>query len=126
MDPNQLLGKPLTADYMPHGYWGMFMFARNRPVFSGSVIREMMSDPRVIFGLWLIKGPILSNARFKIETEDEELKKFLITNVTRFWRNSAARALKSVEWGFSASEVMYRVVDGQIHFDILKDLHSLD
>ena len=126
MDPNQLLGKPLTADYIPHGYWGMFMFARNRPVFSGSVIREMMSDPRVIFGLWLIKGPILSNSRFKIETDNEDIREFLITNITRFWRNSAARALKSVEWGFSASEVMYRVVDGQIQFDILKDIHSLD
>ena len=126
MDPNQLLGKPLTADYMPHGYWGMFMFARNRPVFSGSVIREMMSDPRGIFGLWLIKGPILSNARFKIETENEEIKEFLVSNITRFWRNSAARALKAVEWGYSASEVMYRVVEGQIHFDIIKDIHSLD
>ena len=38
MDAKQLLGPAITADYMPHGYWGMFMFARNRPVFSGSVL----------------------------------------------------------------------------------------
>ena len=126
INPNQLLGSPLTADYLPEGYTGMFLFARNRPPFSGTVIREMMSDPRVIFGLWLIKGPILSNSRFKIDCDDEKVTKYLIENVTRFWRNSAARALKSIEWGYSASEVLYRVVEGKIHFDILKDIHSLD
>ena len=126
INPNQLLGSPLTADYLPEGYTGMFLFARNRPPFSGTVIREMMSDPRVIFGLWLIKGPILANSRFKIVCEDEEVTKYLIENITRFWRNSAARALKSIEWGYSASEVLYKVVEGKIHFDILKDIHSLD
>ena len=64
--PEQLLGKPITADYMPSGYSGLFLFARNRPPFSMTVIQEMLGDPRVIFGLWLIKGPILANSRFYI------------------------------------------------------------
>ena len=126
VNPDELLGTPITADYMPSGYQGLFLFARNRPPFSLTVIQEMLADPRVIFGLWLIKGPILANSRFFIECEDENVKKFLIKNVTRFWRNSAARALKAIEWGFSGSEVMYRVEEGAIQFDILKDLHSQD
>ena len=126
IDPNELLGPPLTSDYMPSGYAGIFLFARNRPPFSLTVIQEMLADPRVIFGLWLLKGPILANARFKVECEDDDVRKFLIRNVTRFWRNSAARSLKAVEWGYSASEVMYRVVEGKMSFDILKDLHSQD
>ena len=125
-NPAQLLGPPITGDYMPSGYQGIFLFARNRPPFGLTVIQEMMADPRVIFGLWLIKGPILANSRFKVNCEDEKVRQFLIKNVTRFWRNSAARALKAIEWGYSGSEVMYRVVDGNIHFDILKDLHSQD
>ena len=124
--PEQLLGKPITADYMPSGYSGMFLFARNRPPFSQTVIQEMLADPRVIFGLWLLKGPILANSRFYIECDDSKVKQFLIKNVTRFWRNSAARALKAIEWGFSGSETMYRVEDGQIQFDTLRDLHSQD
>ena len=123
---SELLGNPMTGDYMPSGYQCIFLFARNRPPFGLTVISEMMADPRVIFGLWLVKGPILANSRFKIECKDKNVKEFLIKNVTRFWRNSAARALKAVEWRYSASEVMYRVVDGSIHFDTLKDLHSQD
>jgi len=125
-NPDELLGTPMTADYMPSGYAGIFLFARNRPPFSLTVIQEMLADPRVIFGLWLLKGPILANSRFFIECENEDVKEFLVRNVTRFWKNSAARALKAIEWGYSGSEVMYRVNEGKIEFDILKDLHSQD
>ena len=83
--PDELLGKPITADYMPSGYSGLFLFARNRPPFSMTVIQEMLADPRVIFGLWLIKGPILANSRFYVDCEDENVKKFHVKNVTRFW-----------------------------------------
>lgn len=126
MKAEELLGVPLTADYVPQGYGGGWLHSRNRPIFSHSVIREMLTDPRVIFGLWLIKGPILTNARFKVNCDDEEMKKFVISNLTRFWKNSAARALKAIEWGYSGSEVIYRMREGRVHFDILKDLDSMD
>ena len=84
VNPDELLGSPLTADYMPSGYAGIFLFARNRPPFSLTVIQEMLADPRVIFGLWLLKGPILANSRFYVECENDDVKDFLIKNVTRF------------------------------------------
>lgn len=127
---DELLGPPITAEYAPLHY-GMYYLPsinRHRPRFAAVYIREMLADPRVAFGLWLIKGPILQNARFKIEIDEghDDVREFLVKNVTRFWRTSASRALKAVEWGWSGSEVMFRMRDEKIHFDTLKDIASPD
>lgn len=46
----------------------------NAPLFHRSLhIPQMLKDPRVSFGIKLIKGPILSKAGFVVETEDQEL-----------------------------------------------------
>ena len=123
--PQDLL-EQRSADYAPQGYHGYFYITRNRPFFSMQIIRDMLTDPRIIFGLWLIKGPIIANARFEIDTDNDELGEFIDRNLTRFWKNSAARALKAIEWGYSGSEVIYRMHDNKIHFDILKDFDSPD
>jgi len=115
-----------SSDYVPQGYYGHYYITRHRPYFSMITIRDMLTDPRVIFGLWLIKGPIVTNARFEVETGDAALEEFVGKQIKRFWMNSAARALKSIEWGYSGSEVIYRVHEGQIQFDILKDFDSPD
>jgi hypothetical protein len=99
---------------------------RKAPPFSLSVALEMLTDPRITLGLWLVKGPILSKTRFFVDCDRPEVKEFLKAQITRFWRMSAIRALKAIEWGFAASEVMYHVSGGMIHYDTLKDLHSLD
>jgi len=122
------LGSPITKDYLPSAYYSTWFLYRKAPPFNLRVLQEMLTDPRILFGLWLLKGPILSKSRFHVVADNKEIKSFLIDNVTRFWRNSAARALKAVEWGFSGSEVLYKVKGptGQIYFDTLKDLRPLD
>ena len=123
-----LLSEPRTAEYTPHSSHSGFISAgfKHRPFFSRVHVREMLTDPRVTFGLWLIKGPLISNARFFVKTEDEELKKYLVRSIERFWRTSAVRALKAVEWGYSGSEVSYKVDEGRIMFDTLRDLDPPD
>jgi hypothetical protein len=115
-----------TQEYMPSAHSTQFFSIRNRALFTNMLIREMITDPRISYGLYLIKGPIVSNAKFEVECESAEIKEYLASSVERFWRNSASRALKSVEWGFSGSEVLYRIKDGRIHFDTLKDLDPHD
>jgi hypothetical protein len=124
--PSELLGGPRTADYLPSYLPSHFSIHRTRPPFSSFIIREMLTDPRIIFGLWLIKGPILTSAKFEIEAPSADIQNFIQKNLKRFWKNSASRALKAVEWGYSASEVLYRLEDGRVHFDILRDLEPLD
>lgn len=123
--PNELLNT-ITEDYLPRPTRGLFTFLRDRPIFTLHQVLPMMSDPRVIFGLWLIKGPILSNSKFFVKTEDPKIKEYLVNTINRFWRNSAARALTAIEWGFSPHEVLYRTEQGLIHFDTLKELQPLD
>ena len=123
---------PITANYVPWGSYGMYgyysFYNRNRPPFSYMTIREMLCDPRITFGLWLLKGPIVSSPTFEVKTTNPQVEKFIQMNLQRFWANSAVRALKALEWGFSASEVLYRYnsEDGAIHFDTIRDLEPLD
>ena len=129
-ESKDLLAGPLTGDYLPFasgsGFYGIGY--RHRPIFTRIHIREMLTDPRIAFGLWLTKGPILTNARFLVKSDSAEVKKFVIRQVERFWRNSATRALKAIEWGYSAGETIYRLDDdtGLIEFDTLRDLDSGD
>lgn len=126
------LSEPLTQEYVPqavigtYGYMGLMN--RNRPPFTYWTIRDMLCDPRVIFGLQLLKGPIVSNPTYVVETNDSAVGEFLEKNLARFWTVGAMRVLKAMEWGFSASEVLYResVEDGLIYFDNVKDLESMD
>ena len=97
-----------------------------QPVFSEQMVEEMIIDPRVKFGLSLIKGPMISKAKMKVESENEEVKEFVIKMINSFWLNGAVQALKAVEWGHSGSEVLYKQDEktGQIIYAGLKDFHS--
>lgn len=126
VDPKVLLGPPMTGDYTPAAYLGNYFAIRKQPPFSLTTVSEMLTDPRIIFGLWLIKGPIIAKSKFFIDCDNPDVKEFISGIVTKFWRSDAERALKSLEWGFSCSEVLYTVEDGRITFSGLKDLSSLD
>lgn len=128
--PEDLLGNPKTARYQggPDAAWSIWSH-RRQPIFSRRQhVVDMTTDPRVIFGLWVIKGPIHSKAKIFVRTKDAQVKEFLVSNITRFWRNSCIRALKAFEWGYSCSEALYKYDrhEGVINFHGLKDLHPLD
>ena len=120
-----LLGEAITQDYL-RASWGWYYTFRKAPPFSLTAALEMLTDPRINLGLWLIKGPILSKTRFFVDCDNPDVKEFLKTQITRFWRMSSVKAMKAIEWGYGCSEAMYKVAGGLIHFDMLKDLHSLD
>ena len=123
---------PISQDYVPwgtYGMWGYYGFLnRNRPPFTYYTVREMLCDPRVIFGLWLIKGPIISKSKFEVECSRSDVTDYINKNLKRFMQVAAGRVLKALEWGYSASEVEYRYnsEDHRIYFDNVRDLESLD
>lgn len=117
----------LTADYTPTGYYSPFYYSRNRPAFTVITIREMLVDPRINFGLRLIKGPITSQYKVSVKADTEEARAFIDAEVKRFWRNSAYRMLRALEWGYAGSEVLYRYDgEGRLRFDTTRDLDSTD
>lgn len=124
--PEELLVSPLTEDYAPQAQPGMYLYQRQRPLFTNQVINLMLSDPRIQFGLSLLMGPIISMTSIKVTCENDEATKFITRQFKRFWYTSVARVLKSIPWGYSGSEVMYVEEDGLIHFDTIRDIQSPD
>lgn len=126
---NSILGylagsKARTANQQTEtGYrYGSLLYNRKRPVFTRILAQAMLADPHVQFGLYLIKGPILSGSRFFIQCDDASQKKFLVEQITRFWTRYAKYGLRSLHYGWYGAEVMYRLQEGLLHFDALVNL----
>lgn len=117
---------PITAGYTPTVYGNSWGFINKAPMFTLQNVKDMLIDFRIRWGLWMIKGPILCKSKFFVKCDNAVVKEFLVQEVTRFWRTSAMRSLKAVEWGYSCSEALYKEEDGLIRFNYLKDIHSTD
>lgn len=126
-------------------------YGHHFPYFTPSVARTMILDSRVKYGLNLIKGPISTYTKFfsqedaesptihdaivelnyffpyGVFTENEELGEFVLRQLNRFWETGIYKALSALEWGYSASEVMYRKgKDDMVEFDNLRLIPGLD
>ena len=126
VNPNELL-RTHVPEYVPstiRRFNGIGNY--KQPVFTAQVIEQMERDPRVKFGLSLIKGPMISKAKFKVESETDEVRMLVIKMINEFWKNGAIQALKAIEWGHSGSEVLYKQDEktGQIVYCGLKDFRS--
>ena len=110
-DPIADLTRTVTKNYRETSVSPGFLsfISRRRNAFRAKMhIHEMMQDPRIGFGIELLKGPILSKAKFKVETDNTAVKEFLIKQITRFWRNGARISLNAIVYGYSGSEVLYK------------------
>lgn len=132
LKPQDLLGRPYTADYEPFALHTWFHGDMRRPRFSTRWVARMMADQRVHFGLRMIKGPCLSTARFFVrdpestEEKNSPIKEYLVQNISRFWRHSASKALRAIEWGYSGNECLFRMINDKVSFDTLKVIHPRD
>lgn len=124
--PSDLTKQSPATFYEPASYYSGFVPLSNRPPFTAATVAQMLTDPRVVYGLWLLKGPIITNAHVYVKCNNEIIRQYVIEQINRFWMNSAMRALKAIEWGYYGAEVMYREVKGQIHFDTLRDFQPPD
>lgn len=126
---NPFLGLSQVPDYVPNdGLIFKSYLGSTMPIFTPAWIRDMLRDPRVQFGMRLIKGPI-AQAKFTVDTDgNEQLKTFIEKNIERFWRKSVTKVLNCLAWGFSCSEVFYRrnPKDGLNHFYKTKYFHPGD
>lgn len=122
-----MVGKPKTAGYAPSVVWSQWVSNNRTPPFNVHHIPRMLVDPRLRFGLYLIKGPLASKAKIFVKCENAAAKAFIVKTICRFWQNSLMRALKAVEWGYSGCEATYRQApDGSMEFHCLRDLYALD
>jgi hypothetical protein len=121
------IGKaPESADYMPQPYLLQIAPRRRLLPLTWGRIMEMLTEPRIVLGLRNLKGPVIARTKFIVECEDETVRTFIESTIKRFWMVAASRVLKAIEWGFSCSEVTYRLRDGLIYFDNVRDLYPPD
>jgi hypothetical protein len=124
-------------------------YSHHFPWFNFMTIETMLRDPRIKFGLNLIKGPIATYTKFFTEEEadspdihtaiveldyhfpyavvckNKDQEQFIIQQFNRFWEVGIHKALKAIEWGFSGSQVLYRRNSkGQLIFDNLHPYNS--
>lgn len=117
---------PITKDHSGDSpRMGAWVYNQKRPIFTTYMAQAMMDDPHVQFGLRLIKGPILSSSRFRVVCENEEVRQFIVKQITRFWTRAAKYALRSMEYGWYGTEVMYRMEAMQLVFDRFRNIDPL-
>jgi hypothetical protein len=142
-NPVQFIGNAPLPVYDPQ-------YGHNIPLFNKWVIPTMLRDGRVRFGLQMLKGPIQYNTVFipeekstnpalidllkangaefiyKVSANTPEETDFAVSTLKRFWTVGLDDALSAIEWGFSCSQVVYRVnqeENNRIEYDYLKWNH---
>lgn len=119
-------GKIVTGNYSPFIMHGGHWWMHRKPPFTLRWVPYMLQDSRVRFGLWLLKGPLISNMSVEVRAGRRDLAQFIIRQLDRFWEGSAVKALRAIEWGYSGSEAVYRIKHGLMEFDYLKPLFPYD
>lgn len=118
-------------------------YGHHFPYFTQFTIKTMLLDPRINYGLSLIKGPITTYTKFFTSEEAEspnihtaivelnyhfpyavraktpEVEEFIIDQLNRFWEVGLCKAMTAIEWGFSGSEVSYKLKKGKLTFNNL-------
>jgi hypothetical protein len=123
--------KVYTKDYKgPTVYGGLYnsLISPERAIFFRHYIPLMMRDPHLWYGMELLKGPIVSKAKFLCESDDTEVIEFVERQFDRFWQRAIDKALDCLVWGYSGSEVEYEFSksNGTLEFKDLRYLHPSD
>ena len=134
-------GKGLTAlyDTNPISWVGSYIppffepeYGHNFPYFRRSLINTIRMDPRIRYGLNIIKGPIQAYTAFFPEKEaenpilhetireegiqfaygircdDKECQQFILDTINKIWQCGLQEILLAIDWGFSCCQIIYK------------------
>lgn len=136
--PDSPLLKTFTASYeVPYSaYFHSYHLLRRQVPFHRFIhVPLMVADSRVGMGLMAIRGVVTSLSRFYVDeggdaddvNNPSEIKKFVLRQIRRFWRNAATSLLGALEYGFYGAEPIYRFSEQSLfEYDELKSLHPRD
>lgn len=127
------------------------VYGHNFPIWRPSLVPTIQKDPRIRYGLNLIKGPIQAFTAFVtdeeaenpmlhetireqgiqfvfgVSCEDAKAKEFILKTLNRLWQIGLQELLLAVDWGFSCCEVHYRKgSDGLIQYDRMAHIHPFN
>ena len=98
---------------------------RNQPLFHRYWIPAMERDPHLWYGFQMLRGPIISKAKYKVLSNNPDVEHFVDSHIKRFWTNGIPLTLTSMEYGYCGSEVLYRYnkQTGCIEYKGMKFIH---
>lgn len=109
------------------------VYGHNFPLWSIVFVPTIMRDPRVNYGMKLIKGPIKTFSIFlpekdsedaatqevlreegiqfvyTVKSDDSVVADFVLETLKAFWANGLDEYLTNLEWGYSCSQVIYEL-----------------
>lgn len=100
-----------------------------QPLFRRYYIDAMMRDPEIYYGVQMLCGPIISKAKYKVISQDEEVSSFVERQIKRFWQRGLPISLQSaVTYGRVGLEVIYAYNEQfqSIEFKQFKYFHPND
>jgi hypothetical protein len=57
---------------------------KNQPIFSRIWIKTMRRDPSLWYGIQMLRGPIISKAKYTVESDHPEVVEFVQRQLNRF------------------------------------------
>jgi hypothetical protein len=107
------------------------VYGHNFPLWSLQYVPTIMRDPRVSYGMKLIKGPIKTFSIFlpeevsedplvqqtlreegiqfvyTVKSDSKELAEYVLDTLNAFWSDGLEEYLTNLNWGFSCNQVIY-------------------
>lgn len=123
---DELTGEALTAGYRPTLPVALFTGATILPYWwLYRDIEAMLLHPCVAIGMSYFRSAIWPS-RFKVESDSPAVAEFVEKNLLRYWSANLSQVQEAESYGWSAHEIIYRVEDGQLHFDTLDTFSPWD
>lgn len=100
----------------------------SHPIFMRYYTGAMLRDPDIKYGIEMLRGPIISKAKFKVVSSDPEVAEFVDRQIKRFWTVGAPMSLACLKYGYIGLETVYRWNEEHnfMEFDKFKFLHPND
>lgn len=100
----------------------------NHARFRRGWIPAMQRDPHVMYGIWILRGPIISKAKYEVVSDSPEVQEYVQNAIERYWARGISEALTAMEWGFNGNEVIYEWNDDSqtVDYKSVKFFHPYD
>jgi hypothetical protein len=125
--PKEFLGRARTSDYRPSVLSSAIPWLDDAVYFRTAEVERMKYDPRVEYGLGILKAPV-HTATWEVKAVVPEIGQFVDQVLKRLWRRDLDKCLRMLEYRIAGGEVLYKddEGDGRIEFDELKEIHPHD
>jgi hypothetical protein len=100
----------------------------DQPLFMRYYIPAMLRDPEIWYGIEMLKGPIISKAKYKVVSPIPEVSEYVDRQIKRFWTRGVPLSLSAMVYGYIGLETVYHFNKrlGAVEFKGFKYIHPND